>query len=302
MSHLSSSPGWGRRAGPAVLALAVLAIGATGASPARARALCDDRPCPPSTPATVPCNNAGDGRHDCSFHTLGDGRSGGTAVQALDGKIRSTIPPLPSPPATYVALGDSYSSGLGTFDYDLGRRCGRSSQAYPPLVASQLGYDLISFAACSGATTDDVLKNQLGGLSGKPKYVTISVGGNDADFTGVVSDCLLVALKCARHIRRARQVIQSELPARLDAVYSAIRSKADAAAVVVVGYPHLFKGPCAGLLNPTAADEKRLNSAADLLDDVIKREAAKARFRFVDPRSPFDDHAVCGHPPWLNGP
>ena len=37
---------------------------------------------------------------------------------------------------SYVALGDSYSSGVGTNHYDLSSSCSRSSLAYPALVAA----------------------------------------------------------------------------------------------------------------------------------------------------------------------
>src|SRR5690606_34275109 len=63
----------------------------------------------------------------------------------------------------YVALGDSYASGLGTREYiDDGSGCSRSDHAYPSLLADEIGADL-TFAACSGATTADLVSSQLGG-------------------------------------------------------------------------------------------------------------------------------------------
>ena len=57
---------------------------------------------------------------------------------------------------SYVALGDSYSSGVGTRSYiDDGTSCQRSTLAYPSLLAAQRGYAL-NFRACSGATVADV--------------------------------------------------------------------------------------------------------------------------------------------------
>ena len=54
---------------------------------------------------------------------------------------------------SYVALGDSYSSGVGTRSYiSDGSSCQRSTYAYPYLVAQARGYAL-SFQACSGAKT-----------------------------------------------------------------------------------------------------------------------------------------------------
>src|SRR5215475_7439102 len=67
--------------------------------------------------------------------------------------------------ASYVALGDSYSSGVGTrVYYNDGTSCQRSPDAYAPQVAAAKGYAL-TFVACSGAKTSDVISNQLGPLS-----------------------------------------------------------------------------------------------------------------------------------------
>src|SRR4051794_36288843 len=85
----------------------------------------------------------------------------------------------------YVALGDSYSSGTGTRTYfDTG--CERSVYAYPYLIKGSLGSSF-SFQACGGAKTHDVLDNQLGTLTSATQYVTISIGGNDAGFSSVIT-------------------------------------------------------------------------------------------------------------------
>ena len=57
----------------------------------------------------------------------------------------------------YVALGDSYSSGVGTrVFYEESGECDRSPDAYGPKVAATKGYTL-SFQACSGAKTPEVI-------------------------------------------------------------------------------------------------------------------------------------------------
>src|SRR5699024_7409512 len=61
----------------------------------------------------------------------------------------------------HVALGDSYSSGLGTGTYYAdGTNCRRSPMAYGVLLAERSGLDL-TLAACSGATTSTVASQQL---------------------------------------------------------------------------------------------------------------------------------------------
>jgi hypothetical protein len=67
----------------------------------------------------------------------------------------AVLAPAPATAAasSYVALGDSYSSGTGTRTYlNDGTSCQRSVYAYPSLIASSKGYAL-NFRACSGATT-----------------------------------------------------------------------------------------------------------------------------------------------------
>jgi lysophospholipase L1-like esterase len=108
---------------------------------------------------------------------------------ALVGVFMSPVAPAQAAAARYVALGDSYSSGTGTRTYiDDGTTCQRSVYAYPSLLASARGYAL-NFRACSGATISDVTRLQLSALSRRTAYVTISVGGNDAGFSHVLSTC-----------------------------------------------------------------------------------------------------------------
>src|ERR1700693_1949785 len=66
-------------------------------------------------------------------------------------------------PVNYVALGDSYSSGDGAGSYSDGS-CLQSANAYPVLWHNSHGGTFTN-ATCSGATTADVLRSQLGGLS-----------------------------------------------------------------------------------------------------------------------------------------
>jgi len=216
---------------------------------------------------------------------------------------------VPSSPAvaaapSYVALGDSYSSGVGTRSYlDDGTTCQRSAYAYPSLIAAARGYAL-SFRACSGATIPDVTTIQLSALSSKTAYVTISVGGNDAGFADVLSECAQPwwMSDCNGAIDTARAYIRTRLPAALSTLYAAIRARASAAEVVVVGYPRVFDGEdcqAATWFSPT--EESRLNATADLLDSTISAAATATGFAFANPVGRFTGHAVCDDVEWLNG-
>lgn len=206
-------------------------------------------------------------------------------------------------PPSYVALGDSYSSGTGTGSYLVdGTDCLRSTYAYPSLVASSRGYAL-NLRACSGATVSDVQNSQLGALSSGTAYVTITVGGNDAGFADVLTECALPSWMsdCYGAVDDARAFIRDTLPGRLDSLYAQIRSRAPQARVTVAGYPRIFNGEdCSWLTWFSATEESRLNATADLLNSVMSGRAAAAGFSFADPTSRFIGHAVCDSPQWIN--
>ncbi|MFC0110974.1 SGNH/GDSL hydrolase family protein [Kibdelosporangium aridum] len=203
----------------------------------------------------------------------------------------------------YSALGDSYSSGVGTRSYysDSGS-CQRSPYAYPVLVAQQKGAAL-TFAACSGARIADVQNNQLGSLNASTAYVTVSAGGNDAGFSSVITQCAKPwPYTCTTEINNANNTIRNAIPGRLDSLYNAIRSRAPNARVTVVGYPRLFNGEeCNALARISPGEQSELNKSADLLAGVISARAAAHGFAFVDPRSAFTNHAVCDDTEWING-
>lgn len=214
------------------------------------------------------------------------------------------VPPAEAAAPSYVALGDSYSSGVGTRSYlSDGTSCQRSNYAYPKLVATQKAYSL-NFKACSGATTGTVTNSQLSALSSGTDYVTISVGGNDAGFTGVLTECAQPgwASNCDGRIDTARSFITNTLPGRLSTLFASIGSRAPGAVVVVVGYPRLFMGEdCNAATFFSPAEETRLNATADLLNSKLSAAASAKGFKWANPTSRFIGHAVCDDVEWLNG-
>ncbi len=207
-----------------------------------------------------------------------------------------------SAPDRYVALGDSYSSGTGTNAYGLSPSCQRSRHAYPALVAKRRSNLKLVFAACAGATTDDVLLDQVSQLDEATRLVTITIGGNDVGFAQVLGVCVrLSPSTCDKAIDRARASIRKRLPAKLDAVYAQISRRAPQARVIVLGYPRLFTGSRCGSI--PSAQVVRLNRGADLLRDTVRRrvKAAGERFSFSDAIAAFDRHRVCAAAEWING-
>jgi lysophospholipase L1-like esterase len=211
--------------------------------------------------------------------------------------------PAAAATATYTALGDSYSSGVGTRTYySDATNCQRSQYAYPVLDAASLGATL-TFAACGGAKVADVRNGQLASLNASTTYVTVSVGGNDAGFSDVITQCALPwPWTCWGNIDNAEAFITNSLPAMLDQLYDSIRAKAPSAKVVVVGYPRLFNvTDCQSLARISPGEQSALNGGADLLDTTIQARAVAHGFGFVDPRTAFTGHAICDSTEWING-
>ncbi|GHE96131.1 lipase 1 [Streptomyces spiralis] len=201
----------------------------------------------------------------------------------------------------YVALGDSYSSGVGAGSYiSSSGDCDRSTKAYPYLWNAAHSPSSFAFTACSGARTDDVLANQLGPLGSATSLVSITIGGNDAGFSDVMTTCVLQSdSSCLSRINTAEAYVDTTLPGKLDNLYSVIRGKAPNAHVVVLGYPrfYLLGQFCLGL-----SDTKRsaINGAADHLDAAIAKIAANHGFTFGDVRTTFGGHEICSGSSWLH--
>ncbi|GAA2931490.1 SGNH/GDSL hydrolase family protein [Streptomyces mexicanus] len=201
----------------------------------------------------------------------------------------------------YVALGDSYSSGVGAGSYiSSSGSCDRSTKAYPYLWNAAHAPSSFAFTACSGATTDDVLASQLGPLNSATSLVSITVGGNDAGFADVMTTCVLQSdSTCLSRINTAEAYVDTTLPGKLDNLYSTIRAKAPAAHVVVLGYPrfYLLGQTCLGL---SETKRSAINDAADRLDAAIAKVAANHGFTFGDVRTTFSGHEICSGSSWLH--
>ncbi|HET8684687.1 MAG TPA: SGNH/GDSL hydrolase family protein [Micromonosporaceae bacterium] len=226
-----------------------------------------------------------------------------TGAAALVASV-AWVTPAHAAAVVYAALGDSYSSGVGTRTYySDGTSCYRSPYAYPVINAGQIGATSFAFAACSGAKIPDVINNQLGRLSASTTHVTLSVGGNDAGFTSVVTKCALPwPYTCWGDINNANSYITNTLPSALNNLYGRIRTRSPNARVVIVGYPRLFnESDCQSLARISPGEQDAMNNSADLLNNTIRSRAIAYGFRFADPRTPFTGHAVCDSIEWVNG-
>lgn len=156
----------------------------------------------------------------------------------------------------YVALGDSFSSGEGVPGFEAGtdtagppeNRCHRSEGAYSRLVDGRPGLrlNLTRFAACSGATTAQVTgvwpedkpnsdeSAQVSHLDAGVDVVTISIGGNDAQFKEFAARCVLADCSIYRQYYTG---LANQLSDALSDTYDEILSGAPNAQIYVLGYP-----------------------------------------------------------------
>jgi lysophospholipase L1-like esterase len=210
----------------------------------------------------------------------------------------------------YVALGDSYSSGTGTRTY-YDSNCQRSVYAYPYLLHNAHPSWAFVHAACSGAKTGDVINTQSSSLTSDTNWVSYTIGGNDAGFSSVITECAKPswASNCNGAIDGAQSYINNTLPGRLDLVNNKIKSLSPSAKVIVLDYPRLFNGEdCNAGTWFSPSEETRLNQTADLLRDKLSQAASRggSNFIFRDVIPPFIGHAVCdggggSSTEWING-
>jgi lysophospholipase L1-like esterase len=206
----------------------------------------------------------------------------------------------------YVALGDSFSSGVGTGSYTLDAACKRSVYAYPYLLAQKRKHTTLTFVACSGATTADLLANQMQSVTSKTTIVTLTIGGNDIDFANLIYQCTVSDCTTALETTTASLksgTLGSTLGSSLDTVYTTIKQQAAPnATIIVLGYPHEFSGAtCAGAFGISAAEETDANALADALDNLIATHAQQDDVTYQSAIPAFSGHEVCTSSPWLNG-
>jgi lysophospholipase L1-like esterase len=99
--------------------------------------------------------------------------------------------------ASYVALGDSFSAGSGSFNPDIDEHCKRSSNNYAYYIKnhSTTITETPDVVACHGAVTADIMpslqdisQSEMVGLN--TDHVTLTIGGNDVGFEEVLKKCV----------------------------------------------------------------------------------------------------------------
>ena len=219
-----------------------------------------------------------------------------------------------TPPASYVALGDSYTSGPLIPNQSLDPLgCLRSDHDYPHLVAPATGLATFRDVSCSGADTDDMFNQQgvtpgpnppqLNALDTGTRLVTLGIGGNDIGFSGIIQDCVTLwpfGSPCRdRFVTGGVDQLSARIAAaapKVAAVLDAIHARSSQARVLVVGYPAIVPDTGTGCwpsmplafndVGYLRAKEKELNA-------MLATQAAGHGATFVDTYTPSIGHDVC---------
>lgn len=229
---------------------------------------------------------------------------------------------------SYLAMGDSFSSGEGTRNYLRGtdtsvNKCHTSLMSYPKIISTSMSYSSNSMktVACSGAKTLEVLKdkqyptlpdnNYLGSWlpgykpqlnyvdNSLPGVVTITMGGNDIGFKSILVGCVESLVDDCYHYKEDRKMLADRINRQFDtwvSTYKQIKSKsAPNAKLYVVGYPQIVSttGSCG--INVRFSSEERAfgNYLISYLNRVISKAAEKAGATFVDTESALNGYRLC---------
>lgn len=184
----------------------------------------------------------------------------------------SAAPAAAAGPASYVALGDSYSADVFVRPWSTDDGCGRSFRNYPHQVAEQLGLHLTDVTCGAAEVEDGILGPQpssklLGPPSVPPEggwperpaqvealhhdtaYVSVGIGGNTLGFGNIVAQCLERGLNtlgfgtpCTTYYTTGEGSTWlagkfAQLDAQFTQMMTEIRHRAPNAEVAVVGYP-----------------------------------------------------------------
>ncbi len=224
---------------------------------------------------------------------------------------------------SYVALGDSYTSGAGLPKTQSNSpACQRSKLSYPHLVAKQLHAKLVD-VSCGGAATahatDPLILGdgtnvppQLNAVTRSTDLVTVGLGYNDF---GWYFDLLYGCSSAApsnptghpcRDLRAGGEdprTTTAKIGDQVRTILEAVHERAPSADVLLVGYPQLVpdSGTCPEL--PLAeGDYPYVHEMLELLDENLRRAAEDADATFVDVYGASDGHDICaGDEAWVSG-
>lgn len=218
----------------------------------------------------------------------------------------------------FVALGDSFAAGnlIPSSPAGTPAGCLRSSHDYGADAAAALGLADYVDATCNGATTASMTQSQsvplgtnpaqLDALAADDSVVTVTIGGDDIGFSGILKTCGTLSLTnpfgnpCQRHYQAGGTdqlvaVINAAAP-KVAAVLQAIETRAPGARVLLVGYPDILpvtgRG-CWPLVPFSFGDVPYLRGIEVDLNQMLAGVAAANGATFVDTYTATAGHDAC---------
>lgn len=213
----------------------------------------------------------------------------------------------------YTALGDSVAAGAGLVGSE-SNICGRSTEAYPYVIAAHLGTD-VNHLACSGAKADDgiyesqwrngaFLPPQLDNAfsSQTPDVMTITIGANDMRWSRFLWECFHYTCGETSDSLEAK-VYRVELRRELYVILSRIDrwSGSNDPQVLMNGYYNPIASTlCEGTESITPSERSWLRKQTSEINGAIRSVTRLFDFAEYVPIS-FTGHELCTSQPWIQG-
>lgn len=214
---------------------------------------------------------------------------------------------------TYLAIGDSFTSGEGELDASFYRdgaenRCHVSMRSYPYLL-TRAWQDVSGHnAACSGASIDSIYddhKNrqkasQLSEVENRlPQILSVGLGGNDAGLMGKLKSCMGLdtcewASSAAK--RSATAIEIRNLYPKLRQFYLSLGTMIPGK-IIAVGYPKIITSDsvCSSnlgiVLNQT--ERRFMNEGIEYLNKIIQAAANNSGVEYADTQNAFSGSELC---------
>ena len=188
----------------------------------------------------------------------------------------------------YIAFGDSFSAGNRAGSNWDSSNCYRSDGSYPvqllhdPDVFSYSAGANFKFQACSGATTDNIRYSQVDprGSSGYD-LITLTAGGNDVNFAGIVWNCvynygLFGRRNCEKLLNAVEGIVAdgTTYDTNMRDIFDALTTSYGAKHVVMLPYVQFYPGTTTGRCSTPADLRTLMNTGVDTVNNAIARVAA----------------------------
>ena len=211
----------------------------------------------------------------------------------------------------YIAFGDSFTSGEGELEDHFylpetntsSNRCHVSTRSYPYLLESYWEF-LATNLACSGSRIEGVQQASQEydtSPARPPSAVSLSVGGNDADFIGKLKSCLgpRTCEWAQEKYRKATAIEIKNLFPRIVRLVQELKQSYSAAHMFMVGYPNSINAHpdarCSPVIGALLNDQERryMSESIHYLNQVMEAAAKYTKIPFADIENAYGGERLC---------